>query len=440
MLRFSILRRLVRPLLVGGGVLVTTACSGGDAPSIRIETPSGVRSSDTSAPLKPPATAPAESALRFTTLTAGLRFSCGLDGDGRAWCWGANRQGQLGVGDSLDRFLPTPVATTTRFVQIVAGETHACGVDASGQLHCWGDNRDRELGDSLGIQRDVPSPVRRWRSVRHLALGARVTCVTDPARVVSCWGTDTHGERGDARHDTVPRAEAEAVRTSQRFDTLAAGRHHVCGLTSERDTYCWGGGALLGDGTITDRTTPVRVRTTTRFVSLTAGESVTCGLDADGHALCWGIAFDGQLGQGEPPRPNTFVPAPVAGVIRFRQLSAGKHRVCGLDLDGAAWCWGSNYNGGLGNGGGGSEPAPVRVSGGHRFTMLAAGDVHTCGLDEAGRAWCWGENADARGGGALGDGTLRSRNIPVPVAPPDAMPAEIPGVDDTSDVTRDQQP
>lgn len=253
-----------------------------------------------------------------------------------------------------------------------------------------------------------------------MALGAGFTCVTDSADRAFCWGADRHGERGDGRFDRVPIAEPTPVLGGHQFTALAAGRGHACGLTVRGAAWCWGDGGALGDGTVADRNEPVEVLGEHRFTSITAGESVSCAVESDGVAWCWGIAFEGQLGQGTPPRPNTFVPSPVAGAIRFKALAAGRHRVCGLDLEGQAWCWGSNYNGGLGDNSSVSQSAPVRVAGTQRFVAIAGGDYHTCALDGDGAAWCWGENSDARGGGALGDGTVRSRPAPTRVAAPRA--------------------
>ncbi len=358
--------------------------------------------------------------VRFVSITAGHQFTCAVDDASQAWCWGSNRLGQLGLGDTLDRFVPTQLQHSAPFVRVVAGHSHACAIDSLAALHCWGDNRDFALGDTAARVRARPGTVN-LREVRQLALGAHFTCVTDSANRPLCWGSDEHGENADGDVDPDSHAEPRTVAGKHRFTQLAAGRGHACGLTESGAAWCWGAGGALGDGGVTDRREPVEVLGGRVFTALTAGESITCAIESDGLAWCWGIAFDGQLGQGSAPGPNALVPTPVSGFIRFKALAAGYHRVCGLDLEGAAWCWGSNDQGGLGDNSSASQPSPVRVVGDGGYVAIAAGDYHTCTLDIDGAVWCWGENSDARGGGALGDGTVRSRAAPTRVAPPGAM-------------------
>ncbi len=351
---------------------------------------------------------------RFSSIVAGGQFTCAIDDTGTTWCWGANRFGQLGLGDTLDRFVPTRLQHSVPFARIAAGETHACATDSLAKLYCWGDNRDYALADTTVRIRARPGTLD-VEGVRQLSLGTNFTCITDSSDRPLCWGTDRHGERGDDLLGSGPIAEPRLVGGEHRFVQLTVGRQHACGLTVEGEGWCWGDGGALGDGTLSDRGMPVPVRDR-RFRQLAAGESITCGLKEDNSAWCWGVASDGQLGQGSPPRPNTFLPAPVSGGLSFQQLAPGRHRVCALDLDGLAWCWGSNYNGGLGDGSAQSQSQPVRVAGNRRYRQIASGDFHSCALDTDGIAWCWGENGDARGGGALGDGTMRSRATPVRVA------------------------
>ncbi len=397
--------RLTRRVRSSGAALTfaffAVACSGG-APDTSASADSTVQS------------AAADSSPRFVAITAGRQFTCAVDEAAQAWCWGSNRFGQLGLGDTLDRFRPTQLQHSVPLRRVVAGETHSCAVDSLAALHCWGDNKEFALGDTAVRVRARPGTVE-LRGVRQVALGANFTCATDSADRTRCWGTHQHGQRGDGSTERAPVATPTPIKGDHRFIALAAGRSHACGITAEGSAWCWGDGGALGDGTVNMRMEPVGVLGEQVFTSITAGESVTCAIHDDASAWCWGIAFDGQLGQGSPS-PNRFIPVPVAGGIRFQALSAGHHRVCGLDLEGTAWCWGSNYNGGLGDNGGVSQPAPVRVVSEVPFIAIASGDYHTCALDTTRVAWCWGENSDARGGGALGDGTVRQRPIPTRVS------------------------
>src|SRR2546428_13087485 len=57
-----------------------------------------------------PARAPAQDSLQFTSLVAGWAHTCGLTKEGRAYCWGWNPAGALGIGDTV--VSTTPVAVT----------------------------------------------------------------------------------------------------------------------------------------------------------------------------------------------------------------------------------------------------------------------------------------------------------------------------------------
>jgi alpha-tubulin suppressor-like RCC1 family protein len=99
-------------------------------------------------------------------------------------------------------------------------------------------------------------------------------------------------------------------------------------------------------------------------------------------------------GDAGGPAAHTFVP-----------VSAGAYHACALTADGAAWCWGANTYGALGDGGTSPSPVPVRVAATTRFTALTSSLQHTCALAVDRRAWCWGINLN----GQLGDGSWDRR-------------------------------
>ena len=102
----------------------------------------------------------------------------------------------------------------------------------------------------------------------------------------------------------------------------------------------------------------------------------------------------------------------VAGGLTFASLTAGDVHTCGLTSGGAAYCWGNNDGGELGDGSTDRRLTPVAVAGGLTFASLTAGWVHTCGLTSGGAAYCWGYNSN----GELGDGSTTTGLTPVAVA------------------------
>ena len=80
-----------------------------------------------------------------------------------------------------------------------------------------------------------------------------------------------------------------------------------------------------------------------------ANSGFSCGVVAGGKAYCWGANNRNQLGIANNIN-FVSVPQPVAGGLSFTGLRAGGFHVCGLDVSNAAYCWGDNKAGQLGDG------------------------------------------------------------------------------------------
>lgn len=349
-------------------------------------------------------------------LPAGTGGTCGLMTVGAAFCWGASESGQIGDGTTRRTTIPTAVLGGRTFAALTVGAAHTCGLTAAGSAWCWGANAAGQLGDGSTANRFVPTEVTGGVVFTSLFAGDRHTCGLTAQGEAYCWGSNEYGQLGDGT--AVDRRQPTAVAGGLTFALLSGGGAHTCGLTNGGDAYCWGDNQFgaLGDGTTANRRQPTAVGGTVTLLGLTAGAEHTCGWDANGAAFCWGRNDRGQLGDGTTAG-TARTPAPVAGGLSFAVVvtGVGSAHTCGLTPAGAAYCWGANADGQVGDGSVASRLSPTAVSGGLVFTDLSVGGSHSCGVTSAGgTGYCWGAN----GMGQVGDGTLANRFSPVGIANP----------------------
>jgi alpha-tubulin suppressor-like RCC1 family protein len=322
--------------------------------------------------------------LGFVAVSAGDEYTCGLTAGGAAYCWGIDVNHTLGNGSMTGpqrcainpirgwylpcSSIPVAVSGGLTFMTVSAGDQHACGVTTGGAAYCWGLSQFGELGDGMVVGL-VPS-------------------ITSSPRPVSGGLT---------------------------FVTVSAGYGHTCGLTTDGAAYCWGWNAYgqLGDGVTTSSSTPVAVSGGLTFAAVSAGFDHTCAVTTANAAYCWGHNdYGGKLGNGDTTSSST--PVAVSGGLTFAAVSAGNEHTCGVTIAGAAYCWGENgYGGLLGNGDTTSSSTPVAVSGGLTFAAVSLGMYHTCGVTTASAAYCWGFNSY----GELGNGSTANSRTPARVGP-----------------------
>lgn len=263
---------------------------------------------------------PVAGGLNFKDMSTGFRQTCAVTATGDAYCWGLNSAGQLGDGTRTDQSSPVRVAGGLVLAAVSAGDFHTCGVTAEGVAYCWGANGDGQLGDVSTTS--SATPVRVRGDVRFAAVnaGGFHTCGLTTGRAVYCWGANADGQLGDG---TVSgRTSPVRVAGGTSYASLSAGHSHTCAVTAAGVAYCWGLNAQgqLGDGTTTNRPAPVRVAGEVPFAAVHAGGSGqalgfhTCGLTAAGTAFCWGQNARGQLGDGTMTDRNSPVPVVQRGV------------------------------------------------------------------------------------------------------------------------------
>lgn len=162
-----------------------------------------------------PVTTPtAISGLSFSDLKLGSATSCGIAA-GTTYCWGTNFFGSLG-DDSVSSSpvdQPTPIVGGLAFTSIFPGSgndvfTPVCALTSAGAAYCWGANRSGQLGTdattatcsftntpALGCS-GTPLPVGGGLSYAVLTIGAEHVCGITTTGQVACWGLNDRGQLG----------------------------------------------------------------------------------------------------------------------------------------------------------------------------------------------------------------------------------------------------
>jgi alpha-tubulin suppressor-like RCC1 family protein len=123
--------------------------------------------------------------------------------------------------------------------------------------------------------------------------------------------------------------------------------------------------------------------------SLDASSAYVCAVVTGGRVACWGYNDDGELGDGTTVERHSPVAVDTSGVLAGKtitQISTGDGHTCALSSAGAAYCWGYNDYGQLGDGTTTERLSPVAVSGlaGVTITQISTGGNHSCALSSAG--------------------------------------------------------
>jgi len=204
---------------------------------------------------------------------------------------------------------------------------------------------------------------------------------------------------------------------------IAAGSEHSCGIYQGL-AYCWGRdyNGALGTGTAGHRLLPTAVSTAGVLAGKTvtdidAGPTQSCAV-ADGAAYCWGDNSDGEVGDGTTTNRSTPTAVSTAGVLGGKtvtRVDVGANYACAL-ANGAVYCWGSDGYAGLGNGAGGSSTTPVAVDtsgvlSGKTITSIHAGWRSACAIATDGKAYCWGTSSY----GAVGNDPAAGAASPVQI-------------------------
>lgn len=311
---------------------------------------------------------------------------------GKVYCWGWNRNGQLGNGThGLDAYSSVPVqvkgALEGKTVTSISGSSNTSCAIADQKIYCWGSSAYGTTGTDIsgaGALRTQPTLVtsgggadrlpNNYKATKLSTSGSRSEnmCAIADGRAY-CWGRNQVGQIGidvvtpSYNANRVPKRVKNLTNVtdiSQDGFPFSSSEleyaTHVCAIASGK-IYCWGGNGFGQSGATF---TPVKLPRQVNLPSgagtpekIEVGVAHSCAMTSSKKVYCWGSNVVGQLGINSKTPNKTEKPRPVyvgEGGIPSDQtvldMGSGSNRGCVVVSNGRSYCWGRNTEGQIGDG------------------------------------------------------------------------------------------
>ncbi|MCL2438822.1 MAG: hypothetical protein FWC99_07120, partial [Coriobacteriia bacterium] len=261
--------------------------------------------------------------------------------DGTLWSWGGNWAGQLGLGDTASRHIPTQVGTATDWHYIATAQG---GIDGGG----------------ANVWRPFVIAIRNYTPGQGGELWA--------------WGSQLSGRLGNGVTANTHLASPVRIGGYSDWTHVATGTSFAFGIRSNGWLYSWGqsvegqlgGGSASGARNVPTRITGGTGGGTATWAHVSANWAHGVAIRTDGTIWSWGNNTQGRTGlntaSGSTNNPAQITGAG-AGTRGWRTASAGGEYTVAIANDGSIWAWGAGIAGNI----------PVRIGSDYNWQSVSAG-------------------------------------------------------------------
>ncbi|MCU6713041.1 InlB B-repeat-containing protein [Paenibacillus sp. J5C_2022] len=306
------------------------------------------------------------------------------------------------------------VPNTTRAASLTtisasAGLEHSLFLHRDGTVWAWGSNEYGQLGKPAGTSMlTIPQQVEQLTDITAISAsaGGYHNLALKNDGTVWTWGKNSVGQLGDGTQ--TDRYSPVQVQGLNNVVAIAAGADYSLALRQDGTVWAWGLNYFgqLGDGTQTQRLSPVQVQGLSDVTAITSGGQHNLALKSDDTVWAWGANGWGQLGDGT--KTDRHIPVQIHGLSQVKSIEAGYTHNLAIDIDGNLFGWGSNAFGQLGN----EETTkdittPSQISGIDNVKSISAGGAYSFAIEEDHSVWAWGLNDKGQLGIGIIGGTVQ---------------------------------
>ncbi|XP_070614117.1 E3 ISG15--protein ligase HERC5-like [Erythrolamprus reginae] len=198
-------------------------------------------------------------------IACGDHHSMALSKGGELFAWGENEHGQLGMGKAVSHIKKPQLVRALQgipLINIAAGSAHSMAVSKFGTVYSWGKNMFGQLGLGDTEDRYIPENVKaleRKRTV-FVSCGGEHTAVLSKDGLVCTFGSGRYGQLGhnSTCDELFPRLVAELF--GAQVNQVACGRWHTLVYVpalGEVHSFGYGAEGQLGEGRKSDNLVPL---------------------------------------------------------------------------------------------------------------------------------------------------------------------------------------
>lgn len=320
---------------------------------------------DANSPVLPPEAGPWSAIATSITTSSNSGYeghTLAIKDNGTLWAWGANADGQLGDGTTIDRLTPKQIGSATNWVDVEAGGGFSMALNALGEVYVWGQNSLGQLGGASSLA-NVKAPIKLDSNV-YIAIAAgyeHALAIRSHSGApgfsygnIYGWGQNYNGQLGLGHDDPVTGIQKMGTGLWYSVD---AGVHSSFAIsTTSSAAYSWGKGefgslglGMTGPTVINESESPALILmqsgSNTGWTAVSVGAAQTLLLKSNGTVYGAGYGPNVGLGTGSYSKFK-YISLPSLAVA----IGAGNTFSAVVLDDGKMLTSGSNDRGQLANG------------------------------------------------------------------------------------------
>ena len=340
------------------------------------------------------------------------------------YSWGKNKNGELGIGTSVNAYIPTPITSlnTKNIISIEPGGRNTLLIKEDGNIYLCGSNifgllaLNNETQNNTLLQKTFKKInffEEEEKKIKSISIAEFHCLALDIKGNIYGWGGNLFNKLGEK--NKFVNGKPEYIKNITKIKSISCGDYHSCALSEDGVLYTWGGGGesynqgQCGHGNLKDIDKPKKVE---YFIKNNIKiKKVSCGgyhivviSENNEDLYSFGKGIFGQLGYGisentSKPKKVIFEPKQNSKYEKSEKINiidikcGGEHSLF-LSSNNNLYACGHGYLGqlGFGNDKNINKPLIVKSLTNKKIIEIAAGWSHSMVLTSEGNIYTTGCN------------------------------------------------